>query len=303
QRFSHGKGFVIGHQWTNIVLFINGFIIPLPPIPFHTKKYCRENKTEYRTEHELIELLTYITEILRDFLKRKGMRYLADTFMLYRDTRGIRQRVAPDLLVMPFCSPAPSAYDLDTGPPPYAVAEITSPESRSGDTDDKVSLYTGLGIPAYLVIDMFTSRKKFRRQIGLHLWRITEGRVCKIKADADGYLPVPEMRVKTKAQGQNLIFADIVTGEILCDTGQLRQKLEQEAAQAKKEKQRAEKEAELRKQKAAQLEKEKQRTEKEKQRAEKETELRKKETSRAEKERQRAEQLASKLRELGIYPE
>ncbi|MCP4106961.1 MAG: hypothetical protein GY749_15725 [Desulfobacteraceae bacterium] len=54
----------------------------------------------------------------------------------------------PDLLVMPFCSRTPSAYDLDTGPPPYAVAEITSPESRSGDTDDKVSLYTGLGIPA-----------------------------------------------------------------------------------------------------------------------------------------------------------
>ncbi|MCP4353862.1 MAG: Uma2 family endonuclease, partial [Desulfobacterales bacterium] len=203
----------------------------------------------YQTEEELMpaggphgELLTYITEILRDFLKRKGMRYLADTFMLYRDTRGIRQRVAPDLLVMPFCSPAPSAYDLDTGQPPYAVAEITSPESRSGDMDDKVSLYTGLGIPAYLVIDMFTSRKKFRRQIGLHLWRITEGRVCKVKADADGYLPVPEMGVKTKAQGQNLVFADIVTGEILCDTGQLRQKLEQEAAQAKKEKQRAEKE-------------------------------------------------------------
>ena len=59
QRFNHGKGFVIGHQWTNIVLFINGFIIPLLPIPFHTKKYCRENKIEYRTEHErIVEYLT-----------------------------------------------------------------------------------------------------------------------------------------------------------------------------------------------------------------------------------------------------
>ncbi|MCP4108828.1 MAG: transposase, partial [Desulfobacteraceae bacterium] len=61
QRFNHGKGFVIGHQWTNIVLFINGFIIPLPPIPFHTKKYCRKNKIEYRTEHELI--VEYLTEL------------------------------------------------------------------------------------------------------------------------------------------------------------------------------------------------------------------------------------------------
>ncbi|MCP3942050.1 MAG: transposase [Desulfobacteraceae bacterium] len=59
QKFTHGKGFVIGHQWTNIVLFINGFIIPLPPIPFYTKKYCRENKIKYRTEHDrIVEYLT-----------------------------------------------------------------------------------------------------------------------------------------------------------------------------------------------------------------------------------------------------
>ncbi|MCP4345905.1 MAG: Uma2 family endonuclease, partial [Desulfobacterales bacterium] len=187
----------------------------------------------YQTEEELMpaggphgELLTYIAEILRDFLKRKGMRYLADTFMLYRDNRGIKQRVAPDLLVMPFRTPAPSAYSLDTEPPPPAVAEITSPESRSDDMKDKVTLYTGLGIPAYLVIDMFTSRGKLREQIELHLWRKTKGRVRKVKADAEGYLPVPEMGVKTKAQGQKLIFADIVTGEILCDTGQLRQRAE-----------------------------------------------------------------------------
>jgi len=36
KRFNHGKGFVIGHQWTNIVLLINGMIIPLTPIPFYS---------------------------------------------------------------------------------------------------------------------------------------------------------------------------------------------------------------------------------------------------------------------------
>lgn len=30
-RHNHGKGFVMGHQWTNIVLFINDKEIPLPP--------------------------------------------------------------------------------------------------------------------------------------------------------------------------------------------------------------------------------------------------------------------------------
>ncbi len=37
QRFNHGKGFVIGHQWTNIILFFNGLIIPLIPFPFYSK--------------------------------------------------------------------------------------------------------------------------------------------------------------------------------------------------------------------------------------------------------------------------
>jgi hypothetical protein len=54
QRFNHGKGFVIGHQWTNIVLIINGVLIPLPPIAFHSKKYCRQNKLVYKTEHTLL---------------------------------------------------------------------------------------------------------------------------------------------------------------------------------------------------------------------------------------------------------
>ena len=54
KRFNHGQGFVIGHQWTNIVLIINQMLIPLPPIPFHSKKYCRQNGLDYKTENELV---------------------------------------------------------------------------------------------------------------------------------------------------------------------------------------------------------------------------------------------------------
>ena len=35
--FNHGKGYVIGHQWTNIVLVLGDMLIPLPPIPFYTR--------------------------------------------------------------------------------------------------------------------------------------------------------------------------------------------------------------------------------------------------------------------------
>ena len=67
QRFNHGKGFIIGHQWTNVVLLINDMIIALPPIPFHSKKYCRENRLEYKTENESV--VDYITNLnLEDYI-------------------------------------------------------------------------------------------------------------------------------------------------------------------------------------------------------------------------------------------
>jgi len=61
QKFNHGKGFVIGHQWTNVILVINDTVVPLVPIAFHTKKYCRKNKLKYKTEHESV--VKYITEL------------------------------------------------------------------------------------------------------------------------------------------------------------------------------------------------------------------------------------------------
>ena len=68
QRFNHGKGYVIGHQWTNILLIFNGIIIPLPPIPFYTEKYCRKNGLKYETEHE--RLIGYLNNLnLKDYFR------------------------------------------------------------------------------------------------------------------------------------------------------------------------------------------------------------------------------------------
>ena len=67
KRFNHGKGFVIGHQWTNIVLIINDILIPLPPIPFYSKSYCVDHNKAYRTEHELV--VDYLTKLnLEDYI-------------------------------------------------------------------------------------------------------------------------------------------------------------------------------------------------------------------------------------------
>jgi hypothetical protein len=50
QKFNHGKGWITGHQWTNIVILINGVVVPLPPIPFYTKDECKKRKIKYQTE-------------------------------------------------------------------------------------------------------------------------------------------------------------------------------------------------------------------------------------------------------------
>src|SRR2546428_13397203 len=54
KRFNHGNGFVIGHQWTNIVVIIHDMLIPLRPIPFSSQRYCREHALAYQTEHDLV---------------------------------------------------------------------------------------------------------------------------------------------------------------------------------------------------------------------------------------------------------
>jgi hypothetical protein len=54
KKFNHGTGFVIGHPWTNIVLIIHEILIPLPPIPFYSKRYCRAHALTYPTEQDLV---------------------------------------------------------------------------------------------------------------------------------------------------------------------------------------------------------------------------------------------------------
>src|SRR5919197_6515551 len=52
--FNHGQGYVIGHQWTNIVLLLGDMLIPLRPIPFYSKPYCQAHGLAYQSEHERV---------------------------------------------------------------------------------------------------------------------------------------------------------------------------------------------------------------------------------------------------------
>ncbi len=236
----------------------------------------------YQTEEELMpagsahgKILGYITGISEVLLESRGLMLLVDTFMLYRNSKGVKNRVAPDLLLMPFRSSepssfdsGPSSYDLDREPPPLAVIEVTSPKSHRKDLGDNVSFYAGLGIQSYLVIDAITPQSRFREQIRLHMWRNKKGLSFQVQPDAEGYFHIPEMNVSVKASGKNLIFKDSLTDKILLGTKQLCQVVEEGEQRAEQ--------------------------------AEKQLAL---ERQISEQEKQKAELLAAKLRSLGIDPD
>lgn len=52
QTFHHGKGYVIGHQWTNIVLLLGDLLLPLRPLPCYSKPYCQAHGLAYHRAHE-----------------------------------------------------------------------------------------------------------------------------------------------------------------------------------------------------------------------------------------------------------
>jgi len=168
---------------------------------------------------------------------------LVDTFLLYRDEHGVKQRIAPDLLLMPFRFPPPSAYNLDHEPPPLTVVAVTSPHSHMADLEQKNEFFMQLGIPTYLVIDAITPRGQLRPHIQLHLWRLLDGQMHAVEPDADGTLLLPEMGFRVSAHGQQIQFVDAATGAVARSSSELRAALEQERQERLRE-QRARRQAE-----------------------------------------------------------
>jgi len=89
KRFNHGKGFVIGHQWTNIVLVIKDVVIPLQPIAFYSKKYCKNNGLTYKTEGDLV--VDYIDRLnLKEYIgvhNPHALYWLTVVMMLKKSSR------------------------------------------------------------------------------------------------------------------------------------------------------------------------------------------------------------------------
>jgi len=91
--FNHGQGFVVGHQWTNIVLLLHDRLIPLCPIPFYSQRYCREHKLQYRTEHERV--VEYIEQLhLEDYIGTYDPRQVVVLMDSGYDNKKIQKAIA-----------------------------------------------------------------------------------------------------------------------------------------------------------------------------------------------------------------
>ncbi len=53
-RFNLGGGFWFGHRWTNVVVLIHGYLIPLAPIAYRSKNECKRLGVQHKSENELI---------------------------------------------------------------------------------------------------------------------------------------------------------------------------------------------------------------------------------------------------------
>src|SRR5262249_16280931 len=93
QTFNHGKGYVIGHQWTNVVLVLGDMLIPLKPIPSYTNRYCQTHALAYHSEHERV--VAYLRTLdLEDYIgayDRREVLVLADSGY---DNKKIEQAIA-----------------------------------------------------------------------------------------------------------------------------------------------------------------------------------------------------------------
>jgi Uma2 family endonuclease len=182
----------------------------------------------YQTREELMPAgrfhnlyLQTLAEILKPLLVRLKLIIAIDTFLIYRDWEGRRQRVAPDVLIAAAIDgdewQRSGAYYLDDEPLPSCVIEITSPKSALADLNNKRLFYAWLGIHEYLALDVVQSEdpELLRDQIGVYLWRLIDGVPVAVPPDAEGFVLLESIGVRLRVDGRRLLLHVAETGEIL----------------------------------------------------------------------------------------
>lgn len=257
---------------------------------------------------------------IKGVAKERGWLLYMDNFLLYRNKKNIRNRVAPDLLIVPYRDDKllTSSYDIETQPLPLCAIEIVSPSSEEKDGAIHALYVEYLKIPTCVVIWLIDGNGDPLENPSIDVWHRhpATGRAIAATPDDEGKYYLPELQLSIGLKDKSVYFVDEVTGETLADVSaerQMRQAAEQqvEQEQRKHHAERIAREAAQKRAGAERIEREaaQKRAEREAQRAEAERQEREAAQKRAAQEAQRAEaaedenaRLRALLQQLGVKP-
>ncbi|MEM7535243.1 MAG: hypothetical protein AAF639_23910 [Chloroflexota bacterium] len=191
---------------------------------------------------------------MKGIAKERGWQLYTDNFLLYRNNEKSRDRVAPDLLIVPYRDKKTltSSYDMETQPMPLCAMEIVSPSSKNKDEQIHQLYVEYLNIPTCVVIWLIDDDGNYLDDPSIDVWQRNPetGRAESATPDNEGRYYLPELQLWIGLKENAVYFVDDVTGQMLVDVGTERlmrqaaeQRAEQEAQRAEQEAQRAEQEA------------------------------------------------------------
>ncbi|MEM7534447.1 MAG: Uma2 family endonuclease [Chloroflexota bacterium] len=245
-------------------------------IPDHIVANWDPSPYAYQTEEDLMpgggvhgDGMVEIGRMIKDPLREQGCFVLFDVFMMYRNEKGVRDRVAPDLLVVPIgeAQDLPSSYDSETQPTPLCAFEIVSPDGDRKDRNSMRIYIEKIGISHCVLIYLVDSDGNRLPEAKLGVWRKDPrtGRAMQVSPDVAGRYYLPQIQMWVGIKGQMIYFEDESTGEILRDTGLERKMREEAEKRADEERKQREKEQRRREEEQRRREEEQRRREEEQQ--------------------------------------
>lgn len=183
----------------------------------------------------------------------RGWLLYMDNFMLYRNEENKRDRVAPDLLIVPYRDDemATTSYDIESQSLPYCAIEIVSPSSKEKDEKIHTFYLEYLHIPTCVIIQLVDEDGWYLPNPSIAVWHrdAKTGRAIAATPDDDGKYYLPELQLWIGLKNTTIYFVDEVTGETLADVGT--ERFRRQAAEKRMEQERQKRLVERREREAA----------------------------------------------------
>ncbi len=186
-----------------------------------------DGKPMGETDEHRMEMVRLI-ELLGRYFKGQDA-YVSGDLLVYYEQGNPKKFVVPDVFVVKGLKRGNRrVYKLWVeGKPPDAIIEVTSRKTKKTDTGKKPALYHQLGVPEYFLFD--PTEDYLHPPLQGH--RLVGGQYEPIVADLQGALVSEQLGLRLHAEGGQVMFYRLDTGERLLTEAEARQAAE-EALQA-----------------------------------------------------------------------